>query len=493
MHAMMQQVSKLDMVYFEDPEYYNTLTRAHHNVWRIVDLFWQVTFFIGEVVSVAVISTALIAYDWRLVALVLVGTIPSIYLAMRWAEGLWSAFAEASPISRHANYYRDLLTYRPEAAKEIRLFGLQEHFLDKFSKLFTAFMRKQDKASAGQLRWYAVIALVEGGLSIFAAWLVVQSFLAGAITIGTLTFLWALLFQFASHARWTVRMIGDMNTHATFLTPLADVVHFKPTITDPPSPEQFPRRLSRGIEFRNVGFAYPRSKTKALHGVNLSIKPGESVALVGENGSGKTTLVKLLCRLYDVSEGDILIENAGIKNYRVRDLQDRIGVIFQDFMKYEAIVEENVRYGRLTLRGRDKVHAAAIKAGAWQFVRELEQEYKTQLGKQLKLIGVELSIGQWQKIALARAFYRDADILILDEPTAAVDAKAEYQLFQRFRRLTQGKTTILISHRFSTVRMADRIIVMHKGRIVEQGSHEELLRKNGRYATLFRLQAKGYR
>ncbi len=494
MHNVMEKVSSLDLVYFEDPGYYNTLSKTTNNTWRIAEMFFQFSFGISELMSVIVIVIAVSSFDLTLVALVVAGTIPSVIVAMKWGEGLYSAFAGGSPIFRHAHYYRTMMTEQPEAIKEIKIFGLREHFLKKFRNLFTSFIKKQDKAAKSQLKGYFAIVIIESLTSVAAAWLIIQSFLAGKITIGDVVFLWTILFQFAAHARWMVRMIGDANTNAIFLTPLVKVLHFEPSIKEPGKPEKFPVKISKGIEFRKVSFSYPRAKKQALRKINLEIKPNESIALVGENGSGKSTLIKLLCRLYDASEGEILIDGVNIREYPTKSLYNNIGVIFQDFMKYEALVEENIKYGRLkTEDSRLKTHRAALKAGAEPFILELENAYKTQVGKKLKESGVELSTGQWQKIALARAFFRDAQILILDEPTAAVDAKAEYELFQRFRRLTRNKITILISHRFSTVRMADKIIVMDRGRIAEAGSHKELLKKNGKYARLFRLQAKGYK
>lgn len=493
MQSLMENISSLDLIYFEDPEYYNTLSRATSNLWRILEVFWQLTFMIGELVSVVVIVGALFVFDWRLVGLVVLGAIPSILLVLRTAGIQWSAFAESSPIFRHAHYYRSLLTEQPEAIKEIKSFRLREYFIQKFRDLFGEFITNQDKAALAQLKWYVLVGIVEGGLSILAAWLVVASFVNGKISVGDLTFLWALLFQFAAHVRWVVRMLGDINTHATFLTPIVNVLHFKPTIKEPKKPRQFPEKLKKGIEFRNVSFTYHKSKKQALQRINLFVEPGETIALVGENGSGKTTLVKLLSRLYDVTDGEILIDGVNIKEYSVKDLADHVGVIFQDFMKYEALVEENIRYGKITVgKHRIRLIEAAEKSGAWDFIKELERKFKTQIGKKLKAGGIELSGGQWQKIALARAFFKNAPILILDEPTAAADARAEYNLFKRFDKLTRHKTTFLISHRFSTVRMANRIIVMEKGVIVEQGSHQELLEKNGIYAKLFKLQARGY-
>ncbi len=492
MQNLMRNICSLDLVYFEDPAYYNTLSQATSGLWRILEVFWEWTFFIGEFVSITIIVGALSAFDWRIIVLIAAGTIPSIFMSLRWGEVVWSAFSEWSPIFRQTQYYRSLLTERPEAIKEIRLFGLKEHFIEKFGNLFTAFTSGQDRAARKQLLWYCIVVCIEGFFSVIAAWLVVSAFISKQITIGELTFMWALLFQFAGHARWLVRMIGDINTHLAFIVPVVQVLHFKPTIQEPKHPKRFPTKIQQGIEFRNVIFSYSRSKKPALKGVNLTVKPNESIAIVGENGSGKTTLIKLLCRLYDVSGGDIMIDGINIKEFKLNDVYDNIGIIFQDFMKYEALIEENIRYGRLSVSGRQKVHEAAKKAGAWKFIKSLEETYKTHVGKTLKEEGIDLSVGQWQKVALARAFFRDAQILVLDEPTAAVDAKAEYQLFQKFRHLTKNKITFLISHRFSTVRMASKIIVMDKGKIIEVGTHEELLRQNGRYAKLFRLQAKGY-
>ena len=491
---LMNKVSSLDAVYFEDPEYYNTLTKANQNMWRVNEFFWQFTFFLGQAISVLVIVGALFTFNWLIVLLIAGATIPSIIFAFRASKMVWGAFDSASPISREANYYRQLMIDRPEAVKEIRLFGLKPHFLGRFDNLFTQFINSQERAAKKEIGLFVLIGIIEGTLSVLAAWLVVKSFLNNQISIGELTFFWALLFQFSEHARWMVRLIGELNQSATFITPFMKILGFKSKIIEAENPKVFPTEIKKGIEFRNVSFYYPRAKNPTLKNFNFKINSGESIALVGENGSGKTTLVKLLTRLYDVNEGEILIDGINIKEYSLSDLHKNIGVIFQDFMKYESSVEENIGYGSINnLKGKDKIHSASLKAEAYDFIKELSKKYKTHLGKTLKEEGTELSIGQWQKVALARAFFKDAQILCLDEPTAAVDARAEYQLFQKFENLTKGKITILISHRFSTVRMADKIILIEKGRIVEQGNHQELLRKGGKYAKLFRMQAEGYK
>ncbi len=489
---LLTKISSLDMVYFETPGYYNTLTKAGQNIWRVQDMLFDTTYLSAEITGLILSLTILLAYDARLPAIVAIGAIPSIILPFFFVNTVWSAYEGASPIIKHANYYHTLLSESPEAIKEIRLFGLQGHFLAQFKSLFSSFLRDQDKAAIKEGAASIVMALVEGAATVLAIYLIVRKYLTGEITLGTFTFLGALLFQFAAHAGGFARAIASFNTNTIFLNPILQVLRFKPTIKDPENPKQMPARLKEGIEFRNVTFRYPRSKKPALKNISFIIKPNENIALVGENGCGKTTLIKLLCRLYDVSKGEILVDGVNIKNYALKDLYDKIGVIFQDFTKYEALVEENIRYGRLK-GSRKEIHEAALKSGAWNFIKNLEKSYKTPLGKKLSDEGQDLSIGQWQKIALARAFYKNAEVLILDEPTAAVDAKAEYELFKRFRKLTEGKTTILISHRFSTVRMADRIIVIDKGEIQEAGSHEQLMRKKGIYANLFNLQAEGFK
>jgi len=491
---MMKAVSSLDAVYFEDPEYYNTISKANDSIWRSVEVFWGIMFALRPFVGIGVIATALLAYNPLIILLVLIGAIPSVIFAFTGINYLWSAFAESSPIRRHASYYKWLMTDQPEAVREIRLFGLRSYFLEKFRKLFDSFIKNQDRAVIKYITWYVVIGLAEGISSVFAAFVVVESFIRGELTIGQLTFLWSLLFQFAAQIRWFVGAINQLISDATFLTPVVDVLEFKPQVLESPRAKKFPSKIKKGIEFKNVTFYYPRSKRPALKNINLKIEPAENIALVGENGSGKTTLIKLLCRFYDVSSGEILIDGRNIKEYSFETLYNNIGVIFQDFVKYEALVKENIGFGRLAnIKKKSKITEAAKKSGAWNFIKEFKNKLETPLGKRIREEGVELSTGQWQKIALARAFFRDAQILILDEPTAAIDAKAEYQLFRRFQELTKNKITFLISHRFSTVRMADKIIVMRKGKISEQGSHQALLKKGGDYYRLFTLQAGGYK
>lgn len=491
---MMDKVSSLDAVYFEDPDYYNTLQKANYNLFRVNEFFWQFSFFLGQLVSVLVIIGALFTFNILIVIFIILAALPSILLIFKNTRIQWGIFDSYSPLARKANYYRNMMMENPQAVKEIKLFSLKQHFIDKFGNLSGNFIKQQEKAVKKEMGLLVMMAIIEGVFSVLAAWLVVVAFTEGRITIGELTFYWALLFQFAEHARHMVRQLGTLNENSTFIIPFVKILEFQPKIKEAEKPKKFPEKLKQGIEFRNVTFYYPRAKKPALRNFNLHIKPGEGVALVGENGSGKTTMIKLLTRLYDVTEGEILIDGVNIKEYSLDSLYENVGVIFQDFMKYEALVKENIGYGRLKeISKKEKVHKASTKAEAWKFIKSLDKKYETHVGKTIDEEGVELSVGQWQKIALARAFFKDAQVLCLDEPTAAVDAKAEYQLFQKFEKLTKNKATILISHRFSTVRMADKIIVIENGNVKEKGTHKELLKKNGIYAKLFRMQAEGYK
>lgn len=493
-HVLMEKISSLDTAYFEDSKYYNTLTKASQNLYRINEFFWQFTFLTGQLVGAIVIIAALLTFHWIVAVLILFAAMPSILIALRKTKTVWGIFDSYSPISRQSKYYQGLMMESPQAIKEIKLFDLQSHFLGKFNTLAGKFIKKQETTAKKELIQYFFMGFFEVLFSIIAAALVVFAFIRGEITIGQFTFFWALLFQFSEHVRWIVRLGSELNEHATFISPFVKILNFKPFVKEAEKPLEFPVKLKKNIEFRNVTFYYPGAKRPALKNFNLIIKPEESIALVGENGSGKTTIIKLLTRLYDVSEGEILIDNINIKEYSIKSLYKNIGVIFQDFMKYEALLKENVGFGRVSeIKNYQKISEASKKSGAAEFISELDKGYETHLGKTLKEEGVELSIGQWQKVALARAFFKDAQILCLDEPTAAVDAKTEYQLFKKFENLTKNKTSILISHRFSTVRMSHKIVVIDKGKIVEEGTHRELMNRKGLYAKMFRLQAEGYR
>jgi ATP-binding cassette subfamily B protein len=317
--------------------------------------------------------------------------------------------------------------------------------------------------------------------------------LAGSISLGTFTFLTGAFARSRSYIERILAGFNDVSEQAVFLKDLFEFFEMQPAIRSGAAAHPAPRPIRRGFEFQSVSFAYPGSDRLVVQNINFSLHPSEKVALIGENGAGKTTLVKLLARLYDPTAGRILLDGVDLREYDVEDLRREIGVIFQDFMRYEMVIRENIGFGNIdSLDDQDRIESAARKSLAESVIDRLPKGYDQMVGRRFEG-GVDLSGGEWQKIALARAYMRDAQLLILDEPTATLDARAEYEVFQRFAELTRGRMAVLISHRFSTVRMADRILVLQGGAVGEQGSHEELVSLGGHYAELFELQAAGYR
>jgi ATP-binding cassette, subfamily B, bacterial len=317
--------------------------------------------------------------------------------------------------------------------------------------------------------------------------------IAGALSIGTLTFLSGAIMQASSNIQQIFSTVSSIADQALFLTDLLAFFEMQPTIRSKPNALSAPRPIVRGFEFRNVSFSYPGSPRLILNGLNFHLRPAERVALIGENGQGKTTIVKLITRLYDPTEGQVLLDGVDLREYSLEDLYREIGVIFQDFMRYEMKASDNIAVGKVDEIGNlDLLKIAAHKSLADQVIRKLPRHYDQMLGRRFDG-GVDLSGGEWQKVALARAYLREAQLLILDEPTAALDARSEFEVFQRFAELTTGKMALFISHRFSTVRMADRIVVLENGNIAEEGTHDQLASRGGRYAEMFELQASSYR
>jgi len=338
-----------------------------------------------------------------------------------------------------------------------------------------------------------VLSLVSTGGYYGAYAYVIWRTIAGRLTIGTFYFLTNAILQASSNIQQVFSTLSGIADQALFLTDLLAFFEMKPTIQSKPNALPAPRPIKQGFEFRNVSFVYPGTQRRVLNGLNFQLSPGERVALIGENGQGKTTIVKLITRLYDPTEGQILLDGVELRDYDLEDLYREIGVIFQDFMRYEMTARENIAVGKIEeIENLPLLAEAAHKSMADDVIARVGGGYEQMLGRRFEG-GVDLSGGEWQKIALARAYLRDAQLLVLDEPTAALDARSEYQVFQRFAELTTGKMALFISHRFSTVRMADRIIVLENGNIAEEGTHDKLTRMGGRYAELFELQAASYR
>jgi ATP-binding cassette subfamily B protein len=379
-----------------------------------------------------------------------------------------------------------------ESAKELRLFGLSGFLSEQYARLSSRLYDQNVHLARVRLRAAAVLSLLSTAGYYGAYAYVIYRTVAGALTWGTLQFLAGAIAGASLNIQNLFSTFSSIADQSLFLTDLVEFLEVRPTISSRPEALPAPRPIRDGFQFEKVTFCYPGSRRRVLDALDFRLQPGERVALIGENGQGKTTLVKLITRLYDPSAGRILLDGVDLRDYSIEDLQSQIGVIFQDFMRYEMTARQNIAVGRVELTPDGGVRLAARKSLADRFIEKLPKAYEQQLGRRFEG-GVDLSGGEWQKIALARAYYRDAQLVILDEPTASLDARSEYEVFQRFAELTQGKIALLISHRFSTVRMADRIVVLENGKIAEQGSHQQLISLGGRYSVMFELQASGYR
>jgi ATP-binding cassette subfamily B protein len=446
---------------------------------------------VQNAITLASFAVGLLTFS-PLVALVLFGaTIPAFLAQTHFSRLHFRLLTWRAPESRRMSYLEHLLTV-DSTVKEIKLFGLGEPLLQRYQELFWKFY-KEDTALARRRSLISMLWGVVASISYYGAyaWIVLRT-VAGTITIGDMTFYLTLFRQSQGTFQGLFYNLNQLFEAGLFMENLFGFLDLTPQM-DSGSGRKVPRPIQQGIEFRNVSFRYPDRDDWALRELNLTIRSGEKIALVGANGAGKTTLIKLLTRLYDPTEGQILLDGVDLRDYDLEDLRLSIGVIFQDFVRYQVSARENIGFGQIKdLADEPRILAAAERGGADEVVERLPQGYDTLLGRWFEK-GAELSGGQWQKIALGRAFMRDSEVLVLDEPTAALDAEREYEIFQRFRDLTAGRIALLISHRFSTVRMADRIVVIEGGRLTELGTHAELLELGGTYARLFNLQAEGYR
>ena len=490
---IIRKAISLDLQFFENPVFYDTLQNARRqadvSALNIVNATLQM---LQQVITLVSLVVLLLRFSPWLAVIVFVSAIPSFLSQSQYAERAFRAVTHRAPEARLLNYLETLLTGN-DTVKEIKLFGLGETLLQRYQALFTRFYL-EDRAIA-QRR--TIAGLGWGILSNLAyygsyAWIVFRT-VAGRITLGDMTMFLAIFRQSQNSIRSLLDSFNRLYESNLFLDNLITYLKQQPLLVAPYNGLIAPAVIRQGIEFRNVSFQYPGSDACVLRNINLHIQPGERIALVGLNGAGKTTLIKLLTRLYDPTEGQILLDGVDLRDYELTSLHQRFGVIFQDFVRYQFTVQENIGFGQVdALDDLKRIRDAADRGGAGPIIENMPQGYDTMLGRRWEK-GQELSGGQWQKIALARAFMRKAEVLVLDEPTSALDAEAEYEVFRRFGELMEGRIAVLISHRFSTVRMADRIVVLAEGKILELGSHAELMRLDGAYARLFNLQAEGYR
>jgi ATP-binding cassette subfamily B protein len=489
---VMEHAASLDLMAYEDPTFYDRLERARVQATDRLYMIQAIGRLIQQVITTITLSVSIMVFSPWLLLLLVVGVIPAFVGETHFAFLGYAKNFRQTPIRRQLDYLR-ILGGSKEAAKELKLFGLKGFLTTRFKGLSNQ-VYEEDIALARR-------KVVAGGVLsaigtagyytayVFAVWRTVT----GVFSFGTLSLLANAIREASSNLQQTFSTLSTIADQALFLTDLIAFFDMRPTIRSQTNALSAPRPIRLGFEFRNVSFRYPGGSRLVLDGLNFHLRPGERIALIGENGEGKTTIVKLLTRLYDPAEGQVLLDGVDLREYDLEDLYREIGVIFQDFMRYEMTARENIAVGRIEqIDDLQLLQQSAQKSMADEVVGKLRSGYEQMLGRRFDG-GVDLSGGEWQKIALARAYLRDAQVLILDEPTSALDARSEYEVFQRFAELTAGKMALFISHRFSTVRMADRIVVLENGRIAEEGSHDALTHLGGRYAEMFELQAASYR
>ncbi len=489
---VMEQASRLDLTTYENPVFYDRLERARVQATDRLAMIQMMGRLIQQLITTLTFTAALAWASPWLVLLLAVGVLPSFLGETHFAFLGYAKNFRQTPAKRQMDYLRQVAGSR-EGAKEVKLFGLHKFFTNKFEVLARQIYVEDVALSRSKLIVGGLLGVI-GTLGYYGAYVyVIWRTLGGGYDIGKFSFLTASIQQASSNLQQVFSTASGIADQALFLTDLIAFFEMEPTVHANPDGNKMPVPIRSGFEFRNVSFTYPGTNRTVLHNFNFTLSPGERIALIGENGQGKTTVVKLITRLYDPTEGQILLDGVDLRDYSLEDLHRHIGVIFQDFMRFEMTARENIAVGRVDQpHSESDLEDAAHKSLADEVVKKLSGGYDQILGRRFEG-GVELSGGEWQKIALARAYLRDAQLLILDEPTAALDARSELEVFERFAELTLGKMALLISHRFSTVRMADRIVVLSGGRLIEEGNHEQLMRAGGLYAEMFEMQAASYR
>ncbi|TAE34210.1 MAG: ABC transporter ATP-binding protein [Cytophagales bacterium] len=499
---LMEHAASLDLEQFEDATFYDKLERARRQTTGRTVLLSQVFGQVQEIISVGFLAAGLVVYNPWLIGLLLLAVLPAFVADNYFNQRSYSLSRNWTPERRELDYLR-YVGAADDTAKEVKIFGLSDFLIERFRSMSWTYYVKNRALAISRTAWGTLLtALGTAGYYGAYVWIIGRA-VSGTISLGDLTFLAGAFRQVRGSLESILLQFSGLTQEALYLQDLFDYFAIQPTIDSPKTNAlPFPRSTREGgmpprFVFENVGFQYANASASgserwAIRNLSFALEPGEKLALVGENGAGKTTLVKLLARLYEPTEGRILLNGHDLRDYDLADLRRNVGVIFQDYVRFKMSAGVNIAVGDIDERtNQPRIETSAQRSLADSVIAKLPGGYEQQLGKSFNK-GVELSGGEWQKVALARAYMRDAQLIILDEPTAALDARAEYEVFQRFAALTEGKSSVIISHRFSTVRMADRILVLENGRLIELGSHEELLGQGGRYAELFQLQARGY-
>jgi ATP-binding cassette subfamily B protein len=489
---VMKHASTLDLQSFEYPSFYDQLERARCQSTDSIGILKSLGEALQQAITLLSLSVGVMLFSPLMFALIILAVVPAFVSESYFASLTYSLAYSQVPLRREMDYLRDLGT-KKESAKELKLFKLGDFLYERFSQINDELIGRNRNLAKRRMRSGALF-LVLGSLGYYGVYAALLfRTIHGGLTLGELTFLAGALAGCSRQVQAVFSSFTDIAHQALFLTDLFALFAVQPKIRNMVNAIPAPRAIRDGFEFRKVSFAYPGSDRLILKDVNLRIGTGERIAVVGENGQGKSTLVKLIPRLYEPTSGKVLLDGIDLREYDIDSLRREIGVIFQDFVHYDMTARENITLGSIECaRDQFRLHEAARKSGAGKIIDSLPHGFDQMLGKRFE-DGTDLSGGEWQKFALARAYLRDAGILILDEPTAALDALAEYEVFSRFAELTKGKIAILISHRLSTVRMADRIVVLKDGEIHEEGTHHQLIANGGRYASMFELQAASYR
>ncbi len=489
---LMDHAATLDLEDFEDAEFQDQLDRARRQTSGRMTLTGQLLNQMQDMITVLTFAGGLIVYNPWLIVLLILALIPAFLGETYFNAQTYSLDYQRTPARRELDYIRQTAA-SVDTAKEVKIFGLSRFLIDRYRFLSESFFKANRRIAEQRALWGGVFTTI-GTVGYYLAYVwIIGRTLTGQLTIGDLTFLSASFRRLRTLLEGLLTSFSTTAAQALYLDDLFGFFKVTPEIASPENPVPLPAPIKSGFVFEDVGFRYPGAEKWAVRHLSFELRASETLALVGENGAGKTTLVKLLARLYDPDEGRILLDGRDLREFDIDELRGAMGVIFQDFVRFNLSASDNIAVGRISERdNRARIEEAAARSLAAQVITGLPAGYDQMIGKRFRN-GVELSGGEWQKVAIARAYMRGAEVLILDEPTAALDARSEYEVFLRFKELSEGKTAILISHRFSSVRMADRILVLANGCVEAIGTHQELLAEGGRYAELFELQAAGYR
>jgi ATP-binding cassette, subfamily B, bacterial len=489
---LMEHAATLDLEDFEDSEFQDQLERARRQTSGRMTLMGQLLGQAQDIMTVASFVAGFIFFAPWLIALLLLALVPAFLGEAHFNAQSYSLDFGRTPERRELDYVRQTAA-SVDTAKEVKIFGLNGFLIDRYIRLANDFYAANRKLAIQRARWGGLFTAI-GTIGYYLAYAYIAwRTLTGEFSVGDLTFLAGSFRRLRTLLEGLLTSFSTTAGQALYLNDLFSFFEVEPEILSPDNPRPFPQPIREGFVFDDVGFRYPDAERWAVRHLSFELRAGEVLALVGENGAGKTTLVKLLTRLYDPDEGRILLDGHDLREYDLEALRGNMGVIFQDFVRYNLSAGDNIAVGKIVARGDSaRIERAAMRSQADEVITRLPAGYQQMIGKRFKN-GVELSGGEWQKIAIARAYMREAAVLVLDEPTAALDARSEFEVFKRFKELSSGKTAVLISHRFSSVRMADRILVLADGIVEAAGTHDELMKQSGRYSELFELQAAGYR